>query len=522
MYKPKKVLLSVFVLIAILFSVTPPSFAQPSSDDTFIILFDDNTPETKIEDLRIEFNSTEVWRSNFSKLRIWKINYFPFTLSSTGEVINDINEGVEAADERPSVDGTEQDYATNIPSIEKGPSSPINRPSRCDPSIKMGNQVNVGPDYVNFKVAIFDTGIAEIGNANSDYDYFLFNGDYIGYDFVNNDSIPDDDHGHGTHIASIISRFEDSDFANAFKYYIYKTHDHNGVGNLSSVIKALDEAMIQDVDMINMSFSYQKAYNLQTQVVENSPLAHQIKIAKSQGILVLASAGNANNDNDGDLRYYPASFDNDNIISIASSNCQKYLSSFSNYGATTVDLATAGESIPGVNHLGEIVLKSGTSQACALTTKAAMILAKKMGEMKWEHIKCRLLKGADVPNIQIQTSLLSGILNLDKSLAMITCDVTTTNNGTGPDNLGFKKTNLPDFTLTNPVHTTIELQYPSAKDFTLDISLWNLSGQQLTTYSGVQTQNISIPVATYPAGIYLLKIRDRVSGEHIVKKIIKQ
>ncbi|MFK8105225.1 MAG: S8 family peptidase [Saprospiraceae bacterium] len=521
MYNPKKVLLSIFVLIVILFSITPPSLAQDSSDDTFIILFDENTPETEIQNLRIEFNSTEVWKSTFSNIRIWKVNYFPFTLSSTGEVINDINEGVEAADERPSVDGTAEDYVTNIPSIEKGPSSPTNKPSRCNPNIKMESHTNIGPDFVSFKIAIFDTGIANIGSANSDYDYSLFNGDYTGYDFVNEDGDPNDDHGHGTHIASIISKFEDNDLANAFNYYIYKTHDQNGVGNLSSIVKALDEAMVQGVDIINMSFSYQKAYNSQLQVIENSPLAHQIKIARSKGILILASAGNANNDNDGDSRYYPASFDADNIISVASSNCGKYLSSFSNYGLTTVDLATAGESIPGVNHLGEVVLKSGTSQACALTTKASMILAKKIGDMKWSRIKCRLIKGAEVPNNEIQTTLLGGILNLDNALAMPTCNVTNTNNGNGPD-LSFKKTSLPDFTITNPVHSTIELQYPSTKDFNLELSLWNLSGQQLTTYSDVQAQNISIPVAAYPAGIYLLKIRDQVSGEHMVKKIIKQ
>lgn len=73
-------------------------------------------------------------------------------------------------------------------------------------------------------------------------------------------------------------------------------------------------------------------------------LQDAIERANSAGILFIAAAGNDTNNNDV-TPSYPSSYPNDNIIAVASITSTGGLSSFSNYGATTVDLGAPGSSI---------------------------------------------------------------------------------------------------------------------------------------------------------------------------------
>ncbi|GIW74441.1 MAG: hypothetical protein KatS3mg103_0963 [Phycisphaerales bacterium] len=63
------------------------------------------------------------------------------------------------------------------------------------------------------------------------------------------------------------------------------------------------------------------------------------------GATFVASAGNDSNDNDDAFTSYPAAYDLPGIISVAATNNRDELASFSNYGATTVDVAAPGEAI---------------------------------------------------------------------------------------------------------------------------------------------------------------------------------
>lgn len=76
----------------------------------------------------------------------------------------------------------------------------------------------------------------------------------------------------------------------------------------------------------------------------SSTLQKAIADVRSRGILVIASAGNTGNNND--LRpYYPACYDSDNLMAVASSDQQNNLSRFSSYGRNCVDIAAPGEEI---------------------------------------------------------------------------------------------------------------------------------------------------------------------------------
>ena len=71
-------------------------------------------------------------------------------------------------------------------------------------------------------------------------------------------------------------------------------------------------------------------------------------------MLFVASAGNQGIDNDEDFPALPATFDLPNIVSIAAIDNDGGIAAFSNYGATTVDIAAPGvgdpEHAPGRQH----------------------------------------------------------------------------------------------------------------------------------------------------------------------------
>src|SRR5262249_35830970 len=69
-----------------------------------------------------------------------------------------------------------------------------------------------------------------------------------------------------------------------------------------------------------------------------------IAFARDHGHIFVAAAGNDSSNNDF-APSYPASYDLDNIISVAATDHNDALASFSNYGAATVDIGAPGVNI---------------------------------------------------------------------------------------------------------------------------------------------------------------------------------
>jgi len=85
----------------------------------------------------------------------------------------------------------------------------------------------------------------------------------------------------------------------------------------------------------------------------------------------VAAAGNDGSNNDA-YPVYPASYDLPNILSVAAVDNQGKLASFSNYGATSVDISAPGvgilSSVPGMPEISSAALSSVGSSGKALTT----------------------------------------------------------------------------------------------------------------------------------------------------------
>ena len=141
------------------------------------------------------------------------------------------------------------------------------------------------------KVAVIDTGIDYIHNDPDDDPYVVdpeFNSNYRGgYDFFNNDSDPMDDNGHGTHVSGILAAEKNGylvvGVAPQVDLYALKILGANGEGDVSNLILALQWAVQNDIDVVNMSVGTH----------EVSPaLATAVANAAAAGLLMVAASGN--------------------------------------------------------------------------------------------------------------------------------------------------------------------------------------------------------------------------------------
>lgn len=294
-------------------------------------------------------------------------------------------------------------------------------------------------------VAVIDTGVdythedllpnlwrneKEIPNNGIDDDGNGYIDDVIGWDFVSNDNKPYDlymspldilfkggNPGHGTHCAGNVAARGDNGkgiagVAPNVKIMSLRFISEKGQGTTADAIKAIRYAVDNGAKVLSNSWGSEGEDPSEGN--ENKALRDAIQYAQDKGVLFIAAAGNGHNgvgyDNDSDkLPAYPASYTNENIVSVAAINSNDQLGGFSNWGLRSVDIAAPGVAVfsttVGSNYSDTVIDKfgfkatwDGTSMATPHVAGAAALYWSAHPEKTWQDVKAALLGSAKKVN----------------------------------------------------------------------------------------------------------------------------
>jgi subtilisin family serine protease len=240
--------------------------------------------------------------------------------------------------------------------------------------------LTTGSDAVT--VAVVDTGVA--------YDHPDLAPNMLpGYDFVDNDSDPRDENGHGTHVAGTIGARGNNGLGVtgvnwSVKLMALRAGDEDGNFEEATIVQAFQYACANGARVINGSFGG-----------PDFPQAILDAINACPGALFVFAAGNDGTNNDF-VPAYPCNLSPANVVCVAATTSADALAAFSNYGANTVDLAAPGvgilSTIPGNNYDDF----SGTSMATPHVAGVAALILSLNPFASAVALRHALLSGVDV------------------------------------------------------------------------------------------------------------------------------
>ena len=204
-------------------------------------------------------------------------------------------------------------------------------------------------------VAVIDSGICA--------DHVDLTGRVLtGYDFIEDDTDPQDEIGHGCGVTGIIAANIDNGVGIAgaapnVHVMPLRVLDTSGQGTYSALADAMVYAVDNGARVINLSLG--GAY-------PSSILASAVDYAAANDVIVIAAAGNTGDE----TLLYPAAYDS--VIAVGALNPDLQISNLSSR-STQIDIWLPGEDIITIAGQDEYVLRSGTSTATAFA--AAMVLS---------------------------------------------------------------------------------------------------------------------------------------------------
>lgn len=282
----------------------------------------------------------------------------------------------------------------------------------------------------NVIVAVIDTGIRythqdlasqmwhnpdeTAGNSVDDDGDGLVD-DVFGINAINMTGDPFDDNNHGTHVSGTIgAAANDGNPHVGVTWNVQlmgcKFLSAQGFGNTSDAITCIDYAVSKKARILNNSWGGGP--------FEQS-LFDAINRARIKGVLFVAAAGNDASNNDLSPAY-PASYQLDNIISVAAIDRNDNLADFSNFGQATVHLGAPGvdifSSTAGTD--ADYQLFNGTSMSAPHVSGVAALILSLYPGADLQEARGRILGGV-VPILSLNgKTITGGRLNAVNSLTL--------------------------------------------------------------------------------------------------------
>ena len=267
---------------------------------------------------------------------------------------------ISAYVQEPEVEYAEPNYFVHALSVT--PNDPYYGTQWHLPKIKADEAWVETKGSSEVRIAVVDTGI--------DLDHPDIDAQVIsGYDFVNGDNEPDDDEGHGTHMAGIIAaETNNGEGVAGINWYAglmpVKVLDEEGAGTHADVALGLIYAADNGARVINLSFGGEDP----SQTMEDA-----INYAYSKGCILVAGAGN-----EGGGVLYPARYPN--CIAVGATDegdnwCGESIwgAGFSSSYGAEIDVVAPGNNIVSTYPGGGFAVGSGASMATACVSGMAAL-----------------------------------------------------------------------------------------------------------------------------------------------------
>ena len=288
--------------------------------------------------------------------------------------------------------------------------------------------IDTGVDYTHPDLAAnMWHNPGEIAGNGVDDDLNGYVDDVYGIDVINADETPGgpedpmDDQGHGTHVAGTIAGVGNNStgvvgVAWNSKILACKFIGSNGEGNDADAIACFDYIVALKQHGVNVRVSNNSWGSTDSPA---PALQAAIDAAGAAGILNVFAAGNDGTDNDA-IQHYPSNMPSPSIIAVAASDESDGRASFSNFGATTVDLAAPGNNIISTYPGSSYAISSGTSMAAPHVAGAAALLVAIDPSLTVDALKSLLMSSADIIPAWQGSTVSGGRLNVFRAAAILT------------------------------------------------------------------------------------------------------
>jgi len=306
----------------------------------------------------------------------------------------------------PNVLRVDEDIEINIkplPYIRSFMQKPLTNNTIVPWGVERINAPNVWQQLTGegVKVAVVDTGV-DLSHP------MLVNNLRKGINITNPDKRPNDDNGHGTHVAGTIAATggvgKVIGVAPDAEIYPVKAFDRNGKALLSDIGKAVEWCIENDIRLINMSYG----------TASSNPTLEEIYLqAYEQGAVMIAASGN--NGPDGAIGFpgkYPFT------ITVGATTEDNQVANFSSRGRE-VDICAPGVEILSCWLYGGVKRLKGTSMATPHVTGTVALLLERYPQLHFGQIK-QIIKYSATNLAGIERVMQGmGIVNTEKAVQML-------------------------------------------------------------------------------------------------------